>query len=163
MNKQIYCEHNKTMRLIGGICSVLLALLVAALFLNVILRFGFSAGSVKLQDLQSYLFAIVCTLAIAFACFSNKHVRAGFKDNKQTSSQQKNTQIWFEAFLGLFSFILIFFYSLPSVVSSWHTLEGSAQPDGLGGFFLVRTSLVILCVLVCFVMIRNIISTKRGN
>jgi len=148
-------------RTLSRICKLLLIVLIATMFFNLVLRFGFNSGSIKLQDLQSYLFGILILLSIAFAFARNAHVRADASHNNKKANG--SFSIWLEVVLALFSFTLILYYSLPGVIASWAILEGSTEPDGLDGYFLVRTALPILCILVILILIRKIWTLRQTS
>jgi len=148
------------MRILGPICKLLLVGFGLSMFMNVLLRFGLNTGFVKLQDFQAYIFAALIMLAIAFACAANKHVRAGlFSENERPVSSKFKALL--ESLLGLFSFAVILVYSMPGVIASWQNLEGSTEPDGLGGYFLVRTALPVLCALAIVILGRKIMLQRR--
>lgn len=145
------------------LCQILLAVLVIVMCVNVLLRFGFNAGSVKLQDFQSYVFAALIPLSIAFAFSGNKHIRAGVVKKADGKATQSLLTRWSEFALGLISFITILAYSLPGVVSSWAIFEGSTEPEGLGGYFLVRTTLPVVCFIILVILFRRHFSRNRGD
>jgi len=144
-------------------CRFLLIAVVLVMAVNVLLRFGFTTGSVKLQDLQFYLFAVFVPFSIVLAFKSDKHVRAGLIDKEKASRKRILMVDRIEIALGVFSFCVIFFYSLPGVISSWTVLEGSAEPEGLGGYFLVRTALPIICLLIIAYFCRKVILLRRSE
>jgi len=156
MDKKINQTTQAFAPMLTWVCRTLIVLLVIVMFANVFLRFGFNAGSIKLQDLQSYLFAVFVLLAIVYATIGNKHVRAGFGMDETDRKSVSKTVALLEVVLGIFSFTLIFFYSISGVISSWIIFEGSTEPDGLGGYFLVRTMLPVVCVLIVLFLLRRV-------
>ena len=44
--------------------------------------------------------------------------------------------------------LLIWTYSLPYVISSWHVFEGSRETSGIPGIFLLKTAILVFVVLV---------------
>lgn len=145
------------------VCQMLVVALVGVMFVNVFLRFGFDAGSIKFQDLQSYIFAVLIPLSVAFAVLGNKHIRAGAAHEKDTGFKQSRFVGWLEFILGLISFGAILAYSLPGVAASWVIFEGSTELGGLSGYFLVRTTIPVMCLIAIVAICRRHLSCNRGG
>lgn len=159
---RIFLSEN-IFNVVARACKYLLLAFISVATLNVFLRFGFNAGSVKLQDLLLYCFAVFVPLSIALGFTSDKHVRAGSFDKEPTSSNRIALVGLVEIGLGIFSFSALLIFSLPGVASSWAVLEGSAEPDGLGGYFLVRTVLPVMCILIIWYFCRKLMMHWWGG
>lgn len=125
-------------KIISAFSIVLLLVFVSAVFSSTLLRYAFDAGSVKLQDLIGYAFGALVLLSVLVAFFKNAHVRVDF-----IQAMQKLFDTRFARISSSLAFVIIAILSLPAVGLSWSFLEGSREPNGLGGFFLVKSLLPI--------------------
>ncbi|MFQ3323694.1 MAG: TRAP-type mannitol/chloroaromatic compound transport system permease small subunit [Pseudomonadales bacterium] len=112
----------------------------------VVVRYALGSGSIALQESISYLHATVFMLGICYTLKHDQHVRVdvfyqGFSDT---------TRAWVNA-IGSIIFIFplcifIIFISLTYVGNSWVIREGSADPGGIHGVYLLKTLIPILGV-----------------
>ena len=128
------------------ISRILLITFLGALSLSLLLRYGFGAGSVVLHDVAAYSFAVLILLSVCVAQFAGKHVSCDVFGNR--ISEQKGRLLVSIEQIALLAipFLLILVYCLPDVLFSWKFLEGSSEPGGLAGYFLVKTVLPVSCV-----------------
>ena len=135
-------------------CQILLAGFFLSMLAVVVLRFIFDAGLIVLQDLQAYLFAALVFLSVPLAHVQGKHVRAQLTDKESTDSAFKGERFRvLELVLAVGTFLVVLLYSLPDIFASWASQEGSRELGGLGGYFLVRTLLPVMCVLMIFISV----------
>jgi len=112
----------------------------------VILRYGFSGGSVALQDAVVYLHGAAFMLGLAYALFTDAHVRVDVFYRRMGA----RGRAWVNAvgtlvlLLPMCTFILV--GSWQFAASSWAVLEDSASAGGLPGVFLLK-SLIPLAAL----------------
>lgn len=131
---------------ISAIGVLLLCVFVFCIFLTTLLRYVFDAGFVKLNDIVGYSFSALVLVSILVAFFKNKHVKVDFM-----SSMRAIFEGWFARIFSALPFFVIAFLALPTVSFSWQLLEGSQEPDGLGGYFLIKTLLpIIFCLIALF-------------
>lgn len=127
-------------------CAVVgLFIFLAATVIGVVFRFGFGVGHVMLQDIQLYAFTFFVPIAILYAALSEKHVRAElplFRSERYING--KIVQTIFVVVPTAFISVLI----VPVILLAWQSLEGSAEPAGLGGYFLVKSVLPIVFLLI---------------
>ncbi|MEM9279130.1 MAG: TRAP transporter small permease subunit [Pseudomonadota bacterium] len=124
------------------------------------LRYGFSTGSVKIDDLQHYAFGALILFSIAAAFWSERHVKVEVFDiAKNRSIGERYRQFWL-ILLVFFPFGLLVFLSVPDVLSSWQSLEGSAEPNGLGGLFLLKTLFPFAAVLMVVLVFGKMFSLQ---
>jgi TRAP-type mannitol/chloroaromatic compound transport system permease small subunit len=109
-------------------CTTLLVLIV---FYDVIMRYGFNAGSLAMQELEWHIFSIIFLLGAAFTLKKDGHVRVDIL----YSRFPPRTKAWIDlvgAFVFLVPFCLIVIYSsLPYIHASWAVREFSPDPGGL--------------------------------
>ena len=135
----------------GEFASVLWTILVMTIVLQVVLRYGFGIGSIMLEETQWHLYAIGFLLGLSFTELQERHVRIDVLAAGFTS----RTRLWIEL-LGivfcLMSFsLLVIWYALPFVISSWELSEVSAAPGGLPYRWAIKSFLVTAFVLLALI------------
>lgn len=119
-------------------CQWVLLAFVVSIFTAVTMRYGFDLGFVKLQDFTAYAFGVLVMMCVYVAFFKDAHVRVNF-----TSFMKPSFDTTFCKAITGAVYIIVAVLSLFSVAFSWSIFEGSKEPDGLAGFFLVKTMLPI--------------------
>jgi TRAP-type mannitol/chloroaromatic compound transport system permease small subunit len=126
-----------------ALCALAGAGLVALVLLNVVLRYGFGAGSIKLQDLASYGFAVFLILSVPLALVRGAHVRVEVLSERLGPGYLRAADALAWALVTLPLFGLILWAGWRDVAFAWRIGEGSVTPGGLGGLYLVRTALPV--------------------
>ena len=131
-------------------CKALLVLFTLTVFSSSVLRYGLDAGSVKLEDLIGYSFAALIILSVLVGFYGDMHVRVRLNSGLPEASSRR-----FYKILSALPFIAIVFLSLPAVKFSWSVWEGSLEPEGLGGWFLVKSLVPISFGLIAVFLFLN--------
>ena len=123
---------------IGRGIAWLLLLLVLLIFLIVVQRYVFNAGSIAMQESATYLHALVFMLAAAWTLAEDGHVRVDIF-YRGASKQRK---AWVDL-LGSLMFLLPFalfllFISWNYVSASWALHESSHEAGGLPLVWLLK-------------------------
>lgn len=112
---------------LGAWCLFALVLVMAA---NVLLRYGFSLGSVWAQELEWHLFVPICLLGMSFALLHGDHVRVDIlyaRFGERTKAViDLGCALAFTALTGI-----IIWLSLRYLGQSYAQGEGSANPGGI--------------------------------
>ena len=133
---------------IGKAISWLTLLMMLTTCLVVGARYIFNVGSIALQESAMYLHGTVFMLGIAYTLKHQEHVRVDVLQQRFKQTKKNLVEIG-GTILFLFPVtIFIFFTSLDYVQFSWSLSEGSAQPGGLPGVFLLKTLIPITALLV---------------
>lgn len=116
-------------------------LLAGMVLVNVVLRYGFGAGSIKAQDLAAYAFAVFLILCLPLALVRGAHVRVEVISERLGPRYLRlaDALAWVLVILPLFG--LIIWAGWRDIAYAWRIGEGSVTPGGLGGLYLVRTAL----------------------
>jgi TRAP-type mannitol/chloroaromatic compound transport system permease small subunit len=124
-------------------CAAAGALLTGLVLLNVVLRYGFGAGSIKLQDLAGYGFAVFLILSLPLALVRGAHVRVEVVSERLGPRYLRaaDALAWVLVIVPLFGLIL--WAGWRDIAYAWRIGEGSVTPGGLGGLYLVRTALPV--------------------
>lgn len=116
-------------------------------FLVVVLRYVFGVGSLFLQESIVYLHGTMFMLGSAYTLLHNGHVRVDIFYREADPNWKAKVDFAGHVFFLIPVCVLIFLYSWPYVVSSWASLEGSRETSGIPAVFLLKTVVLIFCVL----------------
>ena len=106
-------------------------ILIFAIILQVILRYGFGHGLVILEELQWHLYALGIMFGASYAMTLDSHIRVDIVHARLSEKWQKRWDLFGIIFLLLPFVIIIFHQSLDFVYESWRVNERSDAPMGL--------------------------------
>jgi TRAP-type mannitol/chloroaromatic compound transport system permease small subunit len=126
---------------VGRITRVLALLMVVVTTYDVMMRYVFRSSFVFVQELEWHLFAVMFLLAAGYAHLRNDHVRVDIFYARMSPRARALVDV-IGGLLFLFpSCFLIVFTSIPFVRASLAVLEGSPDPGGLPGRFLLKMAI----------------------
>jgi TRAP-type mannitol/chloroaromatic compound transport system permease small subunit len=133
---------------IGHSLPYLVWLTAAVCALVVVLRYALHQTFTWMQDLYVWIHAVVFLLGTSYAMLRNAHVRVDILYAKWSPKTRALVEC-----LGILAFTLPWMLILgwltwPFVRASWAIHEGSAQPNGMPGVFLLKSVLLVFCLLV---------------
>ncbi len=122
---------------IGQLSALAVAALVLVMASNVLLRYGFSLGSVWAQELEWHLMSPIALIGAAYALRHGEHVRvdvlyAGF------SPRMKALVDLVAGVSGAVICVLVIQLSWRYVMQSYGQDEGSANPGGIPARYLLK-------------------------
>ncbi|WOI54523.1 TRAP transporter small permease subunit [Parvularcula sp. LCG005] len=138
------------------------ALLIAmAQMAALVTRNIFGINFIWLQESALYLFGAMFLLSSGAILIADGHVRVDVFYSQWTERRQR-----FVNLVGLYLFVfpvaaLVINASLPYVLTSWQTLEGSPEPNGIQAVFLLKSLIPIFgFLLACgaFVRVNDLLS-----
>jgi len=131
---------SKRLKKIANLICIFGKCLMVLLSISVVagagLRYGLDTGFVKLQDFIRYTFGLLVLISILIAFIQNAHVKVNIP-----SFFGRFLKSTFFRIISATPFFAVALISLPGVYFSWSLFEGSTEPNGLGGLFLVKTAL----------------------
>lgn len=131
----------------GRFAGLLAIALVALVFGLVLARYAFSAGSVAAQEAVLWLHAAIFLLGLAYALRHAAHVNVDVFSQRWAPA----TRAWVEFGAGvvlLLPFcVFIVMMSWDYVGASWSAREGSRDPGGLPGWYLLKALLPLSAAL----------------
>lgn len=129
---------------VAAVLAVALVLLVAGL---VVARYGAGVGSVAVQEAVLWLHAALFLLGLSFALRHDAHVRVDVFS--QRWSPRTRARVEFAAGLLLLLPFCVFIVAMSwdYVASSWAVREGSRDPGGLPGWYLLKSLLPLSAAL----------------
>jgi len=132
---------------IGRSVAWLSLLMVLVTFLVVVLRYGFHAGSIALQESVMYMYAFLFMLSAAYALKHDGHVRVDIIYNKLSTRAQAWVDLFGSLFFLLPTFLFIGFASFGYVSASWRLREGSPETGGLPYIYVLKSAILLLAAL----------------
>jgi TRAP-type mannitol/chloroaromatic compound transport system permease small subunit len=104
---------------------------------NVLLRYGFSTGSVWAQELEWHLMSPICLFGMSYALRHGEHVRV---DVVFASFSERNKLLveFITALISMAVCVIIVDLSWSYVAYSWNIGEGSANPGGIPARYLLK-------------------------
>lgn len=133
---------------VGRASSWLALLLVVITTYDVIMRYVFRISFVFIQEAEWHLFAILFLIAAGYTHLKGDHVRVDIFYARMSPLRRA----WIDLVCGvLFLFPTVFLLvwtSIPFVISSIAVLEGSPDPGGIPGRFLLKAVIPLGFILV---------------
>jgi len=104
---------------------------------NVLLRYGFSTGSVWAQELEWHLMSPICLFGMSYALRHGEHVRvdvvfASFSDRSKLLVE------FITALISMAVCVIVIDLSWSYVAYAWNIGEGSANPGGIPARYLLK-------------------------
>ncbi|MEX0921176.1 MAG: TRAP transporter small permease subunit [Rhodovibrionaceae bacterium] len=133
---------------IGKWVAWLALLMVLVQFIVVLMRYVFGMGSIAMQESIIYMHGILFMLGAGYTLLHDGHVRVDIFYREASPRHKAKVDIF-----GVLAFLLpvcllIWIYSWPYVQSAWRVYEGSKETSGIQGVFLLKTIVLVFCVLV---------------
>jgi TRAP-type mannitol/chloroaromatic compound transport system permease small subunit len=124
-------------RMFGRAATALLLVLIALVGWNVFGRYVVGGSSVALQELEWHLLAPIALLGISVLMLENGHVRVDMLYARMPPRVQHALDL-FSMLVGAVIAVLFIKYSWGFVDSAWSIREGSPDPGGLPGRWLLK-------------------------
>ena len=109
---------------------------------NVLLRYGFSIGSIWTQELEWHIMVPICLLGMSYALRHGEHVRVDVLF-QYFSPRNKHRVDIVTAILAMLLSIIVIWLSIPYVWQSWSIGEGTANPGGIEHRYIVKALIPI--------------------
>lgn len=141
-------------------------LLILAIILQVVLRYGFGKGLVVLEELQWHLYAIGIMFGASYAMTLDSHIRVDIVHSMLSDKWKMRWDLFGIALLLLPFTLIIFHQSLDFVWEAWRLNERSDAPSGLPWRWAIKSvipiSFALLGIATVSRAIRLINYLKRG-
>lgn len=124
-------------RAISRIATLAVLALVVLVTANVVARYFFATGTVWLQELEWHLLAPIALFGASYALATGDHVRVDML-YERFPPKLKHAVDLLAAGVGVVVCGLLVKFSVPYVLQSLATLEGSPDPGGLPGRFVLK-------------------------
>jgi TRAP-type mannitol/chloroaromatic compound transport system permease small subunit len=150
---------------LGNLCSLLMLLMIANVFYDVIMRYFFNDVSIGMQELEWHLFGAMFMFGIAYTLKENAHVRVDIFYDAMSLKKQAIVNIFGSLIFALPITLLILYFSYAYTFEAYEMGEGSADPGGLPHRWLVRSVIPLascFLVLAIFHVVLSNIQLLRG-
>lgn len=155
---------------VGGLCSLLMVLMILNVFYDVIMRYFFNDVSIAMQELEWHLFAAMFMFGIGYTLTQDGHVRVDVIYDQLSKRKQAIINILGSLLFALPITLLILYFSWDYTFEAYEMGEGSADPGGLPNRWIVRAvipaSSIFLIVCIFYVVLEQIqvfISSKASG
>jgi TRAP-type mannitol/chloroaromatic compound transport system permease small subunit len=128
--------------LVGRATSWLALGLALVMGSNVLLRYGFSIGSIWMQELEWHIMVPICVFGMSYALRHGEHVRVDVVFQYFSARNKLMVEVVTAAIAMLLSIIVIWL-SIPYVWQSWSIGEGTANPGGIDYRYIVKSLIPI--------------------
>jgi TRAP-type mannitol/chloroaromatic compound transport system permease small subunit len=109
---------------------------------NVLLRYGFSIGSIWMQELEWHIMVPICLFGMSYALVHGEHVRVDVVF-QYFSQRNKHLVDVITAILAMIFCLLVIWLSAPYVWQSWSIGEGTANPGGIDYRYVIKSLIPI--------------------
>ena len=130
--KQVLSTFNKINVSLGKLVSWLVLFMVITVFGIVILRYVFSVGWIWLQELVTWMHAMVFLLVAAYTLSEDAHVRVDVFYRRWSKRAQRRVNLFGSLFCLCPVSLFLVLGSLDYVETSWAIKEASKDAGGLG-------------------------------
>lgn len=138
---------NEINKVVKGLAMAALLAVLLLQFIAVLARHAFGLTLPWMQEGAVFAHGAIFMLGAGWTLYHSRHVAIDVVSSKVSAPMQA----WLQGFATtLFLMPLaigIFVFSLPYVLQSWRALEGSSSVGGLPGVFLLKSLLLVFCVL----------------
>ena len=158
---------DKLNKFMGFILSIIMILLIANVFYDVVSRYFFNGGSIAMQEMEWHLFGVMILFGMSYALREEAHVRVDFLYNRFSPKTQALINI-----IGTLLFIIplsifIIYGSYDFVMDSYTTNEISEDPGGLTHRWIIKAmipiSFIYLIITAIGYIIQNIVIFKENK
>lgn len=139
-------QPNTIDRFILGVTEVVCwgsVLLVGVIILQVVLRYGFSAGLIVLEELQWHLYAVGVMFGLSYAQVTDSHIRVDLLHMKFTETGQRWVEVIGIIFLLMPFLFIVIDSSIDFVSNAWRVDERSDAPLGLCCRWVIKSVIPI--------------------
>ncbi len=143
---------------LGRAVAWLLLVMVTLQAAIVLLRYGFDIGSIALQESVTYLHATTFMLGAAFTLQMDGHVRVDIFYRNLGERHKARVDLFGNLVFLLPLCIVILWTSIDYVAQSWSIREGSSDPGGIAGVFLLKS---LIPLLAGSLLLQSLASTLR--
>lgn len=133
---------------IGRLVAWFALAMVLIQFVFVVMSFVFGVGSLVMQESVIYLHGGMFMLGAGYTLLHDGHVRVDIFYRGASARARARVDLIGTLVFLLPTCVLIFIYSLPYVLQSWTIREGSMETSGIQGVFLLKSVVLVFCVLV---------------
>lgn len=126
----------------GELASALWTVLVLVIVVQVVARYAFGTGSIMMEELQWHLYAVGFMLGLGFTEMRERNVRIDVLAECWSQRTRLKVELFGLVALLLSFVIVVLWYAVPFVATSWQLSEVSAAPGGLPYRWFLKSFIV---------------------
>lgn len=157
----------KFIDIMGQFCIVLMLLMIANVFYDVLMRYFFNDVSIGMQELEWHLFAAMFMFGIGYTLKEDAHVRVDIIYEKLRPHTQAIIDIIAALCFALPITFISMYYGYSYAFDAYEMMEGSPDPGGLPYRWIIRSviplSNLFLVACILYTIIGNILKLKGPN
>lgn len=163
----LHTALGKIINAMGQLCVVLMLLMIANVFYDVVMRYFFNDVSIGMQELEWHLFAAMFMFGIGFTLKEDGHVRVDILYEKMNPHTQAYIDIFAALLFALPITLIVMYYGYSYAFDAYDMMEGSPDPGGLPYRWIIRSviplsnAFLVLCIF--YTIIGNILKLKGPN
>ena len=146
----------------GRLAGVLAIALVALSFALVLARYALGVGSVAAQEAVLWLHAALFLLGLAYALRHGAHVRVDVFSQRWTPRTRARVELAGLVLLLMPFCVFMVAMSWDYVGASWAAREGSRDPGGLPGWYLLKSLLPLSAALLLLQALAETLRAARA-
>ena len=146
----------------GRLAGVLAIALVALSFALVLARYALGMGSVAAQEAVLWLHAALFLLGLAYALRHGAHVRVDVFSQRWTPRTRARVELAGLVLLLMPFCVFMVAMSWDYVGASWSAREGSRDPGGLPGWYLLKSLLPLSAALLLLQALAETLRAARA-
>jgi TRAP-type mannitol/chloroaromatic compound transport system permease small subunit len=128
---------------VGRGVSWLATVMVLVTTYDVVMRYLFRTSFVFVQELEWHLFAVLFLLAAGYTHLKDGHVRVDIFYARMSSRNKAIIDLVFGVLFLFATCFLLIWTSIPFVVRSAAVLEGSPDPGGIPGRYILKAAIPV--------------------
>jgi len=128
--------------LVGRATSWLALGLALVMSTNVLLRYGFSIGSIWMQEFEWHIMVPICLFGMSYALLKGEHVRVDVVF-QYFSQRNKHLVDVITSVVAMMLCVTVIRLSIPYVWQSWSIGEGTANPGGIDYRYVIKSLIPI--------------------
>ena len=128
--------------LVGRATSWLALVLALVMGSNVLLRYGFSVGSIAMQELEWHIMVPICVFGMSYALRHGEHVRVDVLFQYLSPRNKLRIELA-TAICAMLLSVIVIWLCIPYVWQSWIIGEGTANPGGINYRYIVKSLIPI--------------------
>lgn len=144
-------------RRVGMVVMWANCIVIFAIILQVVLRYGFGHGLVILEELQWHFYGVAFMFGLSYAIMTDSHVGMDLVYSRLSPKWRCRWDIFGILFLLLPFAVVICYQSYPFFYESWRLNERSVAPQGLPWRWVVKAVIPLSFAMVILATISKLI------
>lgn len=150
------------LRGIGHVVCWANAALIAVIITQVVLRYGFGAGKVALEELEWHLYALAVMMGVSYAQATDSHIRVDVIASRLSLRATRRWEIFGIVAFALPFVAVVFVHSLDFLSESWRLGERSDAPLGLPWRWAIKSVIPISFALLGLALVSRLVREITG-